>query len=387
MKVYSPDKQSHLPVLDGVRGMAILMVLIFHFWQGTSVYHHQFSKHVGLLLSLCSIGQKGVDLFFVLSGFLITGILLRTKGSPNYFRNFYARRALRIFPLYYAVVIGCLLAGIWFSIPRFSWPKDWWYLLYLQNVGMTFWPGSVSGPGHFWSLAVEEHFYLFWPLVVLLFNRRNLVWVSLGLTVLAIAIRCIFLRMGYDVFTFTLCRMDALAIGCFLAVLFSHPVYWKSVVSWSRRLVVPVVALLFSSFFVFSGEANTIVQAVKYTLFAVMCAFVLVLSLSEGTCNPLPKVFQAFGLRYVGKISYSMYVFHPFIYGHILGKLYYSSWSPCKGMVWPSMILELIISVTLVFIASSISWIAFEKPLVKLKDRFSYEDRQGAIARNWKLIA
>src|SRR5438552_18698600 len=90
---------SHLPALDGLRGVAIFMVLVFHFWQSLPNLH--LSPTAQRALSLLSIGQKGVDLFFVLSGFLITGILLRTKSRPRYFRNFYARRALRIFPLYY----------------------------------------------------------------------------------------------------------------------------------------------------------------------------------------------------------------------------------------------------------------------------------------------
>jgi peptidoglycan/LPS O-acetylase OafA/YrhL len=114
------DRRSHLPVLDGVRGAAILMVLLFHFWQGMSIYQHRFSTTITRLLSLFSIGQKGVDLFFVLSGFLITGILLRTKRSPHYFKNFYIRRSLRIFPLYYGVVFICLLTGFLWSLPQFQ---------------------------------------------------------------------------------------------------------------------------------------------------------------------------------------------------------------------------------------------------------------------------
>ena len=96
-RALSPDKESRLPALDGVRGLAVLMVLLFHFWQGLPVSEQHFSPFVARTLSLFSIGQKGVDLFFVLSGFLITGIVLRTRGFAHYFKNFYIRRSLRVF--------------------------------------------------------------------------------------------------------------------------------------------------------------------------------------------------------------------------------------------------------------------------------------------------
>jgi peptidoglycan/LPS O-acetylase OafA/YrhL len=340
-----------------------------------SVYQHHFSTAITRLLSLFSIGQKGVDLFFVLSGFLITGILLRTKESPHYFKNFYIRRSLRIFPLYYGVVFICLLAGCLWSLPQFQWEKNWWYLFYLQNVGMTFWPGSVAGPGHFWSLAVEEHFYLFWPLVVLLFNRRRLVLFSLSLVIISILVRVMFLMRGLDVFTFTFCRMDTLAVGALLAILFSESLYWHKVVRWTRRLFFPVAAIGLASFFWWSGSRYPVLQAVKYTFFAVLCGFVLVLSLSKGRWNPAPAFFQLSWLRSMGKTSYAMYVFHPFIYGQILGRFYYSSWSPIRGMFWPAMGVEFIIAIGATILVSWGSWVFFEHPLVRLKDRFQYEVR------------
>jgi peptidoglycan/LPS O-acetylase OafA/YrhL len=381
MKVFSPDKQSHLPVLDGVRGMAVLMVLLFHFWQGTPIYQHHFSPNAARIMSTLSIGQKGVDLFFVLSGFLITGILLRTKGTVNYFKNFYIRRSLRIFPLYYAVVLGCLTAGFIGSNPHFQWEKNWWYLLYLQNIGITFWPGSVAGPWHFWSLAVEEHFYLFWPLVVLIFDHRKLALFSLTLIIASILIRAVFLMLGLDVFTFTPCRMDTLALGALLAIFFTNPQHWQRVVSWTRRLVLPVAGFGLGSFFILSGTGNPILQTFKYTLFALLCGFVIVLSLSSGRCNPAPGFFGHSWLRSMGKTSYAMYVFHPFIYNLVLGRFYHGAWSPVRGMFWPALVVELTIALGLTILASWISWVAFEHPLVKLKGRFQYEDISQPISK------
>jgi peptidoglycan/LPS O-acetylase OafA/YrhL len=366
----APD-DSYIPVLDGVRGIAIAMVLVFHFWQGSGVY--DLPAGVQSVLRLLGIGQKGVDLFFVLSGFLITGILLRTKGAPHYFRNFYARRALRIFPLYYAVLLVCLIGGVALSVPLYAWTKMWWYLLYLQNVAGTFWPTSVAGPEHFWSLAVEEHYYLFWPLVVLLFSRRALVNVCLALILGAVLIRALFIAMGLDVFTFTLCRLDTLALGSLLAIVFTSNWHWTAVVKWTRRLVLPLGCAAFASYFVLSGAGNPIVQTVKYSLFALLCAFALVLALAPHAGNPMPAIASWACLRAMGKTSYAMYVFHPFIYPLVLGRLYRSVWSPLRGMLWPSLILEFVLVVGLTILTSRLSWAAFERPLLKVKDRFRYE--------------
>lgn len=375
MKTFSPDKEAHIPVLDGLRGMAVLMVLLFHFWQGLPVYQHPFPPEISRGLSLFSIGQKGVDLFFVLSGFLITGILLRTRGSAHYFKNFYIRRSLRIFPLYFAVVLGCLLVGVIWSTPEFQWHKTWWYLCYLQNVGTTFWPESVGEPGHFWSLAVEEHFYLFWPLVVLLLKRRQLLFFSLGLAVLSIIVRAVFLRLGLDVFTFTFCRMDTLALGALLAILSGSPRQWQATKTWVARLFLPLAGLALGSFFILSGTASPLLQTFKYTLFAGLCGAVLVLALAPGRWNALPRLFNLGWLREMGKTSYAMYVFHPFIYAGVMGRLYAAGWSPLRGAFWPALLTELILALGLTILVSQISWMFFEQPLIKLKTRFQYEDR------------
>lgn len=121
--------------------------------------------------AVVGFGQVGVDLFFALSGFLITGILLRSAGSEGYLRNFYMRRVLRIFPLYYGVLLIFLVSSEALDNgQRFALKDQWWFLLYWQNVMMTFEPDQIVGWGrnlaHFWSLSVEEHFYLFWPLLL-----------------------------------------------------------------------------------------------------------------------------------------------------------------------------------------------------------------------------
>jgi peptidoglycan/LPS O-acetylase OafA/YrhL len=214
----SSNKLSHILALDGVRGMAALMIMIFHYWQGDGFHRLGFSDSFG---KVAVFGQTGVDLFFVLSGFLITRILISTKDSPNYFRNFYGRRALRILPLYYFFLVIYYFIVPWLEkTPVDAFRTTWWYWFYLQNVPDTFNQLHSAGPFQYWSLAVEEHFYMIWPLIVYFAPVRSLERFSLVLIGAAIIFRAIFI-FGFKVgvFYFTLCRMDALAFGTLLACL------------------------------------------------------------------------------------------------------------------------------------------------------------------------
>ncbi|HVG26286.1 MAG TPA: acyltransferase, partial [Acidobacteriaceae bacterium] len=166
----------HIPALDGVRGLALLGVVASHVFPGTPQGPVTFAVRQAF-----AFGATGVDLFFALSGFLITGILLDSLPDPGFFRKFYARRALRIFPLYYGVLaiyaLGALLLGMRYSHELVS------LALYLQNTAlvappMYAYPGPSALPlAHFWSLAIEEQFYLVWPLVVFSLRRsQRLLW-------------------------------------------------------------------------------------------------------------------------------------------------------------------------------------------------------------------
>lgn len=202
----------HWTVLDGVRGLAILLVMSYHFTMGMSGQ----SLYSRLLFKLTTVGWCGVNLFFVLSGFLITGILYDTRSASHRFRNFYMRRALRIFPLYYGTLL--VLFGLlpwmnrWtdgFKGIEHAWPWLWTYstnlLILLQ--------GKWFPLSHFWSLAVEEHFYLVWPLVVFTLDRKSSVRVCLALIAIAFVVRIGLVRQGLvlSAYTLTLSRMDGLA--------------------------------------------------------------------------------------------------------------------------------------------------------------------------------
>ena len=161
------SEHKYYPALDGTRAIAALLVLVFHAMQE------------GLPLpKLVNFGQTGVDLFFVLSGFLITSILLAARPRDwSEVRTFYARRSLRIFPLYYLALCFCAL---------FLFPVNWPFWIYLENFWMSA-GREVAGPGHLWSLAVEEQFYLVWPCLVLFVPRRFLLKILTGLIVFSFA--------------------------------------------------------------------------------------------------------------------------------------------------------------------------------------------------------
>jgi peptidoglycan/LPS O-acetylase OafA/YrhL len=379
MRVNSANGDSRLPVLDGVRGLAILGVLVYHFWQLAGEQYPGVPGFARRLFNLTIIGGKGVDLFFVLSGFLITGILLRTKGSEHYFKNFYIRRSLRIFPLYYLTTAACLIVGTVASIPGYQWRSMIWYFFYLHNIRDTFWSPPIGGPGWFWSLAVEEHFYLFWPLIVLLLRRRRLASFCVLVMILAPAVRGVFVARGMNLF-FTLCRVDTLAAGALLAILFTEPAYWQRTVTWTRRLALPVAAPAFiSSFFLTGSNDHPVAQTLKFSLFAVLCAFVLVLSLSSGGMNPIPTICRMKWLRSMGETSYSMYVFHPFIFVPCIGLLYRAAWSPLRGRIWLGLAADFALCIGLTVLASRISWVVIESYFVNLKHRFQYRTQANSV--------
>jgi peptidoglycan/LPS O-acetylase OafA/YrhL len=249
---------SHMPQLDALRGIAILWV-IFHnaARDGTGDARNLV---MGVVDLFANMGWAGVQLFFVLSGFLITGILLDGRGATNQFRNFYARRTLRIFPVYYAFLLLAFVILPWAGLITWSdtihlervW--DWTYLV---NWVLPF-DKDASFP-HLWSLAVEEQYYLLWPLFVVFLRERTLAYVCLALVISAILSRA-FLVFHYDtefanhaMYFFTFARWDTLAIGSLLALL----VRSDTAVPYLQRYFTPTfVALSIALLLQISVERN-----------------------------------------------------------------------------------------------------------------------------------
>jgi len=230
--------RGHVPALDAIRGLAIVLVTLYRFGGGgdgaaSAIGHNWF----------VDLGSRGVDLFFVLSGFLITGILFDAKGKDHYFRNFYLRRSLRIFPLYYAALAVTLLvlpSLLPASAASFQPAMDAqaWLWLYGGNVWQSFTGEWVLGPlNHFWSLAIEEHFYLLWPAVICFTSRRTAMGACGGLFIGSILARAVWLASGGNnvaAEVFTPLRMDGLVLGSWLALTARGAGGFQWLVGWAR---------------------------------------------------------------------------------------------------------------------------------------------------------
>jgi peptidoglycan/LPS O-acetylase OafA/YrhL len=313
----------HVLALDGLRGVAILAVMLFHQITATGGYGADAwitRKIIGLAVNLWT----GVDLFFVLSGFLITGILRRAREQPSYFKNFYMRRALRIFPLYYAalVVIFVLLP----RLPELQTPAvqrvfdaQGWLWGYSEDLAILVHNEDFFDPdplwvGHFWSLAVEEHFYLVWPLVVYLCRRRTLIGVSLALIVATPLARGVMLALHGDmamIYTQTFSRTDQLAMGGLVAILAED---WSAErlarharVAIAAAVTTIVLAMAIQRGPLWWGHWTALVPG--FSALGLGAAGLVVFATAP-RANPLQRVLRAPVLRAFGKYSYGAYVFH-----------------------------------------------------------------------------
>jgi peptidoglycan/LPS O-acetylase OafA/YrhL len=370
--------ERYIPALDGIRGVAILAVLLHHC---RFLLNPAFpAEHA--LVKLFELGWCGVVLFFVLSGFLITGILVDSRNSPNYFSTFYARRFLRIFPLYYGALaltfLGSRLLHAWLAMPDpLAHVNPWWYLGYIQNFRPT---PSLMDPylGPMWSLAVEEQFYLVWPMLVLLLNRRALT------AICAVLIPASFLiRFDYsgpngalDIFvnTFTPASLDALAAGALMAIAVRNAA-WRR---WMGHLARPLILACTAWFCILAWRAGSLfeyapsIQSWGITALVLMFAAVTFLAATAGH-GMISGFLRLSGLRFVGKISYSLYVLHPLVMALVI---------PALGAMSAPAALDLALNaekIVLVLMAAiavaSASWFYFEKPILGLKRYFRYSPR------------
>jgi len=361
-----------MPQLDGLRAFAAGVVVAQHMFLGKLVR-----------LGESGLGIYGVWLFFVLSGFLITGILLHARSQPSYARGqtlraFYARRSLRIFPLYFAVVLVCAAFGVGTMFRR----DLGWFLTYLPNWRFALlgtWGDRPSGPT--WSLGVEEQFYLVWPTLVLFLPRRWLGRLFVGTAVAGVLSRLVLACLAphehaaVTAIMPTTSNLDPLALGALLA-LHRHDApgavdarrRWTRAALGAGLVIVAVVAVL--------SAAHRGVKAllVLETLGAALVSVWLVNGAAAGfrPRSIAARVLGAAPVRYVGTISYGVYLLHqPIAYtlrthaGVTLGL----DGRLATGLAWGALVLAVAIA------AASLSWFCFERPINRLKDRFHYVQR------------
>jgi peptidoglycan/LPS O-acetylase OafA/YrhL len=385
-----------IPVLDGIRGIAILLVMAFHFWI-VGIAGNSTSSSISIsVLSwehiynyVAGMGWLGVDLFFVLSGFLITGILWDSRESPRYFRVFYGRRTVRIFPLYYAALTVFLLLGPFVmahvyrpalaemqsggAVKLFAWT----YLLNWYE-GFRGWSAVAHPLQHFWSLSVEEQFYLIWPFLVLKLARRRLMGVCVGLMAVALTLRAIlyWLHLPFAAYLWTICRADSLAMGAIVALAARDAGDWDLFLKWARRLVAPLLAaLLLGRIFnpqctVGPGDTPTLfMNTFELTLAGLFFGVSIGLAVASHNENPGHRLLASPFLRFFGKYSYCLYICHlPIIVilaraglnsAHLAGKLH--------SQLLAVLAVDGIALAVSIMIAYA-SWHLYEKQWLKLKN-------------------
>jgi len=320
-EVQLPGERRHQPELDGIRGIAILLVMGSH---AAGVLGVLPESKVGILLqNLLVPGWGGVDLFFVLSGFLITGILLRAKTSAHYFQSFYARRVLRIFPIYYLVLIGTLVVQHFFPAIKWLVPQRGVerlsYFIYLQNIPV-FWQGMrmMTGVwGGYWSLAVEEQFYTVWPLLVRLLSSRAMLIICVAGFLLGLPVRLMLMQWYFGVqvgaIQFTLCRADGLFVGAAIALYIN---IWKRNVPmrWIQMAGACGVAILLFVLVRYPDElaSDGHLYTIGITAFALLGG--VLVAWSQHHTKRLQQMLSWTVLRQAGKYSYGMYVYHLFLF-------------------------------------------------------------------------
>ncbi len=396
-----PDESAHsqttiaphaarIPVLDAVRGIAIVLVLLVHFVPDYLMPNRPLEWAKKLVFT----GWTGVDLFFVLSGFLITDILLRVRGTPHWVRNFYWRRALRILPLYLGALVVVFGILPWLvpagSDSQFDAMRatQGWYWIHAANVGVFFntfaaTMSHTANLGHLWSLAVEEHFYLFWPFLVACLPERRLLPALLGMIGLAIGFRLLAMAtlaepMLTGAFVQTPTRMDGLACGALLTVLF-HRFPHATLRRWALVLL-PLTGFIFAAdFFLEKGlwPGSHFIRSIGFTLFGVLYGSLIIVLLTDAPTAPLRRAVDNAPLRFFGKYSYGIYVIH----GLMIPTL--ERWFPEDLLLAQlhSPVLASLVCFTgktaVSVLLALLSWRLIEAPCLRLKDRFDYSSRRA----------
>jgi peptidoglycan/LPS O-acetylase OafA/YrhL len=364
------DSRGRQPELDGLRGVAILLVIAFHYLEPL---HRTAQGWLRIALAPARMGWIGVDLFFVLSGYLIGSILMANRDSPTFFGTFYIRRFYRILPLYLVVVAGCFAVHQWFV--RTSAPPLVQYLTFTQN----FW---MAAKGQFgigllaitWSLAVEEQFYALLPPLVRFNPSKRLLAIVIGCILLAPVLRYFFIAKAgqYGVFAanvllFT--HLDALMLGVLLAWMRARDV------TVPRRLV-RVVWVISAALLTLSAlrlprpeaVARPMMATFFYEVITLFCASTLVIALDGGF-----RCLRWKALTYTGLISYGLYLMHQ--------PLNWAMHMAFRWKNWKDVRLAMV-SFVVVYIIAALSWEWFEKRLVRFGHRFQYQDnREGAASR------
>jgi peptidoglycan/LPS O-acetylase OafA/YrhL len=372
----NPGGFHHIPALDGVRGTAILLVLCDHLlWTN----HEAGSAVFNVLIAVRESLWIGVSLFFALSGYLITGILWDTLDRPHFFRNFYIRRSLRIFPLYYGFLFALLALT---PLLHFEWNGwQWFYLTYTANLAL--W--GVGGLGlphvninHFWSLQVEEQFYLVWPLVIYrIRNQRRTIRAALLACLCVLGVRTFLVVFHahfanpYLTMAPTFSCVDNLLFGCILALLLRTQ-HRQKVLALAPKVFACCLACLFCMAIADRGLLfydSALQQTIGASILAIGCSALIAMSLLPNSRTA--HLFDLSFLRFFGKYSYGLYVYHytldAIFTQHLRAAILRHTHSKAISVVAGALLVA-----GMSVLAALLSYHLYEKHFLKLKRFFSY---------------
>ncbi|MFZ0305781.1 MAG: acyltransferase [Terracidiphilus sp.] len=379
--------------LDGVRGIAVTMVFI----------HHYCDK------ALIGWGWTGVQVFFVLSGFLITGILFDSRDEPFRFRNFYIRRTLRIFPLFYFTWLLILLGGIYLHLQWRPWHVLW--LVYLGNF-TRFFVGNLSCDhiytafpllpveiGHYWTLAIEEQFYLFWPMIVFMVgSRKTLIRICIAAVFLAPLLRMLLyftlpkglIELDF-LFRFTFTQCDSFLLGGLIALLIRGDQKEKTLRA-ANWLLFPSLCCLILLQLQSNGWRLRILNLdhASMSIFGLslinLASAGLILS-SLRTDSFIYRITASWPLRRVGRYSYGFYVYHVLMAPFLFTFVWPQSGFPQNTAHYVHQALVILLDYALVLAVSVLSYHFLESPFLRLKDRFTYLPKDGKNAQELSSVA
>ena len=368
-----------------MRGIAILLVILFH-----HTLMRQETAFDRVYVNFVRLGWSGVDLFFVLSGFLITGLLLDAKGGAGYFRNFYIRRTLRIFPLYYAFLFFTLRIAPWLwpdtplnEMARASMEgtSEAWYWLYGSNLLFA----RDESFGHpnlavTWSLAIEEQFYIVWPLIVAVTSRRALMWTCGTLMGTALALRVwLVLTDAHWILPYVLpmCRMDALAAGALVALAIRGAararLLARARITGAAAFAAVLAIWVYEDPLDNGDGGEPLMQTGGYTALAVSYAALVALAAGSPVDSRLARFLSLGSLRVLGQYSYALYLFHVPVRRFVRDEYFpVTSFPSLFGSPLPGQLLFYAAATAPALALAWLSWHLFEKRILRLNRFFPY---------------
>lgn len=380
-----PRRESKLdgerePRLDGVRGIAVIMVMQLHILAVGFV-----DERLSWLRAVSNFGWTGVDLFFVLSGFLITGILVRSRENPeHYFRNFYMRRSLRIFPLYYAYlllyfVLVIKLNLIKFDQSRIAQASEEMPWLWIYGTGLLIAKNGeflVASINHLWTLAIEEHFYFIWPAIIYFCSPRVVLKICTGGILAVLALRLVL--QAFDISPIVLhvltpTRMDSFMAGGLAAIILKEPYFsYERIYFFSLRCAIACFAVIFAAAIWKGGWlwGDAFTQSLGYTLLSCGFATAIVATLLAPSDSLAARICSARWLRFFGHYGYALYVVHVPINIMVARLLPQARLAEKLASFTLGLVTHAAIVTVLSVAVALASWHLLEKHFLRLKSRF-----------------